>query len=429
MKKVDLKNKNFTMKIIAAFFAFIMWTYVMSEVNPSIVKQIPNVKVDILNEQSLEMNNLTLMDISDETITVEVRGRRNDVINIKPSDITAKIDLKGYRYGINKIPVKISDLYNAKIVDSSPELLTVNIDKLVEKQMAISVDLLGEAASGYAPGEISLSPSEVLVKGPGSIVNNVDKVKATVNIDGIKNDIKTTVPMKLLNSEEDEISKLEKDPNTVDVQVSILKLKEVDIEPVINGNPLINHEITDIEINPKTITIKGREDVIEGIDKIKTKPIDISYESEDLNEEVELELPEGVYLVGDKKPEISVNISENKENEFKFDKEEIKINNLKDNLNLKFEDSKEKIIIAITAIEDIMSKLEKKDFELFINVKDLSKGEHDIDIEVKTPEDVIIDNITPKKIKIILEDKEAEDTLPTEEESIRDENLEEENVN
>lgn len=428
MKKVDLKNKNFTMKIIAAFFAFIMWTYVMSEVNPSIVKQIPNVKVDILNEESLERNNLTLMDISDDTITVEVRGRRNDVINIKPSDITAKIDLKGYRDGINKIPVKISDLYNAEIVDSSPKLLTVNIDKLVEKQMPISVELVGEPISGYAAGETDISPSEVLVKGPRSIVNNVDKVKATVNIDGIKNDIKITVPMKLLNNDEEEISRLEKDPNTVNVEVSILKLKKVEIEPVIKGNPLVNYEITDIEINPKTITIKGREDIIKDIDKIKTKPIDISYESDDLDKEVELELPEGVYIVGDNNPKISVNISKNQEDTFEFDKDEINIKNLDEELDFKFAESKnkeEKISISITGIEDIIKNLEKNDFELFIDVKDLSKGEHNVDIEVKTPKDVVLDNITPKKIKIVIEGKnKPEDTPPPEDENTEEENTE-----
>lgn len=429
MKKIDLKNKNFTMKIIAAFFAFIMWTYVMSEVNPRIVKQIPNVKVEILNEESLERNNLTLMDISDDTITVEVRGRRNDVINIKPSDITAKIDLKGYRAGINKVPIKISDLYNAEIVDSSPELLTVNIDKLIEKQMPISVELIGEPIDGYAAGEIDVNPSEVLVKGPRSIVNNVDKVRANVNIDGIQNDIKTTVPMKLLNGDGEEISRLEKDPNTVNVEVSILKLKEVNVEPVIKGNPLVNHEITNIEIEPKKVTIKGREDVLEGVETIKTKPIDISYESDDLDKQVELDLPEGIYLVGDKELKINVKISKNEKNKLEFEKSDIKAKNMDEGLKFKLAESEDDkgISISITALEDIMKDLGKNDFELFIDLKDISEGEHTVDIEVKTPEGVILESIDPKSLKIVVEVKD-ESEVEGEGEGSEDNNTQDENT-
>ncbi|WP_130807782.1 CdaR family protein [Senegalia massiliensis] len=427
MKKIDLKNKNFTMKIVAAFFAFIMWTYVMSEVNPRIVKPISNVKVEILNEESLEENNLTLMDISDDTITVEVRGRRNDVINIKPSDITATIDLKGYRAGINKVPIKIPDLYNAEIVDSSPELLTVNIDKLIEKQMPISVELIGDPIDGYAAGEIDINPSEVLVKGPRSIVNNVDKVRANVNIDGIQNDIKRTVPMKLLNSDGDEISRLEKDPNTVNVEVSILKLKEVSVEPVIKGNPLVDHEITDVEIEPKKVTIKGREDVLEGVETIKTKPIDISYESDDLDKQVELDLPEGIYLVGDKELKINVKISENEKNTFEFDKNDIKAKNIDEGLKFKLAESEDdtNVSISITALEDIMKDLDKNDFELFIDLKDISEGEHTVDIEVNTPEGVILESIDPKTLKIVVEVKdESED----EDEGSEDNNIQDENT-
>jgi len=143
MKKIDLKDRNFTMKIIAAFFAFIMWTYVMSEVNPRIVKEIPNVQVTILNEESLGQNSLSLMGLDDNSITVEVEGRRNDIIGITQKDIIARVDLKGYREGVNKVPIKISEVLNGEIVDYYPKEIAVDIDRIVERQMPISVQLIG----------------------------------------------------------------------------------------------------------------------------------------------------------------------------------------------------------------------------------------------------------------------------------------------
>ncbi|MBS4534130.1 hypothetical protein GOQ29_00700 [Clostridium sp. D2Q-14] len=412
MKKIDLTDRNFTMKIVAVFFAFIMWAYVMSEVNPEIVKTISNVDVEILNESSLERDNLMLMELGEKSITVEVKGRRNNILGIGRDDITARIDLRGYREGVNKVPIEITGTSNGEIVNYYPKTIEVNIDKLIEKQMPISVNLSGEPKEGYADGEINISPDEVLVRGPRSIVNKVNKVMATVNIDEIEKDISTSVPMKLLNSDNEEITRLEKEPNTVNVEVSILKLKDVEIEPVIEGAPSDNYQLEDIEVSPKKITIKGSEDVVKDIDVVKTKPINISQENNSVENEVELELPEGVYLASDVKPKVTVNISKEERKTFEFDKEEIEGRNINEDYEFKLNESengKDKIKITIIGQKNQIKDIEKEDLKVYMDLKDLSVGNHAVGIEVEFPDDIEIEEINPDTLDIIIEENTIEE--------------------
>jgi len=260
----------------------------------------------------------------------------------------------------------------------------------------------------------------VLVKGPKSIVNTVDRVLAAVNIEGIKDDISTSVPMKLLNDDNKEITSLKKEPNTVSIDVSILKLKKVSIEPVINGDPLVNHQLTNIKIKPETITIKGPEEVISGIDKVKTMPIDIAYESKNINKAVELDLPEGVYIVDDIKPEISINISKEEKKVLEFEKKEIIGENINEAYNFILDESENenKIIeVSFIGLEEEVKDIKKDDFTLYLDLKDLQPGEHTVDIKIDSPEGILIDGIKPKSLKIIIKDKndDEEETDPPEE--------------
>lgn len=410
MKKMNLKDRNFRMKIIAAFFAFILWAYVMSEVNPEIVRTISNVEVDILNEASLGQNNLIVMDSGEKTITVEVEGRRNNILGINKDDITARIDLRGYREGTNKIPVEIIGASNGEVIDYFPKTIEVNIDKLIEKQMPISIELSGDPVEGYADGEINISPDEVLVKGPKSIVNTVDRVVATVSVDGEGKDFNTSVPMKLLNEDNEEITSLEKEPNTVNVDVSILKLKNVEIEPVIEGHPIVNHQIGEIEVSPKNITIKGPVDIIDDIDVVKTKPIDISYENKNVESEVELELPEGVYVVNDIKPKVIVNIIKEERKTFEFNKEEIEGRNIGENYEFILDQlENDKIEVTIMGLENIIGDIEKEDLEIYLDLNELSTGEYTIDVQVEPIDDIVVEEINPDTLDIIIEEKTPEE--------------------
>ncbi|HHV39164.1 MAG TPA: hypothetical protein GXX70_06720, partial [Tepidimicrobium sp.] len=72
------KKNNLTMKIFALIMAIVLWSYVMSEENPSITEEFKNIEVTLTNVATLERQNLVVLEPSEPTVNVKVSGKRND---------------------------------------------------------------------------------------------------------------------------------------------------------------------------------------------------------------------------------------------------------------------------------------------------------------------------------------------------------------
>ena len=96
------KENNITVKIFALVIAIILWSYVMSEVNPKITKEFRNIDVNFTNLDALDEASIVLVEPEELKINVKVTGRRSDVIKLTEDDIIAKTDLSGYTEGNKK---------------------------------------------------------------------------------------------------------------------------------------------------------------------------------------------------------------------------------------------------------------------------------------------------------------------------------------
>ena len=104
------KKSEWTLKIFALIIAIVLWSYVMSEVNPMWTEEYRSVKVNVLNQASLERQGLVILEpenLNDIDIRVSITGRRSDVIKISADDIIAQVDLSGYGTGEVKVPVYV----------------------------------------------------------------------------------------------------------------------------------------------------------------------------------------------------------------------------------------------------------------------------------------------------------------------------------
>lgn len=64
-------------------------------------------------------------------------------------------------------------------------------------------------------------------------------------------------------------------PTQVTVVLHKLIIKKISVHPRIKGNPAKGYEIELIQINPEKVEIAGPEDVVEKLESLSTKPIDI----------------------------------------------------------------------------------------------------------------------------------------------------------
>ncbi len=410
------KENNITIKIFALVIAIIMWSYVMSEVNPEITKEFRNIDVTFTNVEALESTGIVVLEPEEVTVNVEISGRRSDVVKITEDDIIAKIDLSGYGEGTRKVPIDVEVNSNrVRLVDYDAKVISFTFDSISRKEETVTVKTEGKLASGYVMGDMEINSSSVYIKGPKTLMNSISEIVAIADIAGRTTDINLTLPIKILDANGDEIKGIDRNPTMVEVHIPVYKIKTVPIEIQTEGQLPDGHKIINMNTYPKNVKIKGKKEVIDKINSIKTIPINIGSLIGNRNTPIELELPKGVELVD---PEERINFTFNLESpeddvieepddnietiSFNYKLDEIEINNLESGLFIDKEESASNISITVRGLETKIKQLIKKDLTPEIDLKDLSEGTHNVKAKVKGLDGVELTNITPSKVKIVL---------------------------
>lgn len=395
------KKNNLTIKIFALIMAIILWSYVMSEENPAITEEFKNIEVTFTNIATLEKQNLVVLEPNEATVNVKVSGKRNDLNNISEK-IIARVDLSGYQEGTVKVPVYIEVPDEVKLVDHSPKEILFKFDKLVRKEMPITIETVGELAKDHSLSEPVIKPQSIYIEGPKTWVDSVSKVVAFVDVTNKANDINVTVPIRIVDNEGNDVRGVTKDQNVVDVFIPVYQSKTVPIKIQTHGRLPDNYEVLDISVDPSSVKIQGKKDLLKDINSLNTKPIDINSLIEDNTVSVELELPEGVSLSNpDQSITVKLNVDESKTKTFDYTLQDANILNLDSKLRIADEDLIKSFAINVEGTGSKIDNLEKSDIVIELDLQGLDVGNHTVNISAKV-EGVKIININPEAISIRL---------------------------
>lgn len=404
MKKM---KSDTTLKIFAIVISLLLWTFVMREKNPNIDREYKNINVEFTNTEALERSGLRIMNPQEATVDVKVVGEKFDWGDFSFEDIVASADLAGYGEGKVKIPVKVTlkQLSNLRIKDFGPREILFTFDKIIPKDKTVTIKTSGELAPGYVIGEIQTKSPTILLKGPRTWVNEVAEVVVDVNLEGRKEDINVTAPVKLIDDQGNNVMGVTNEPGVIDVTIPVYKTVKVPIEvQTINELPE-NYEATDIDINPSLVTLKGKESDL-NFKFIQTKPIDINEFVENKTVETELELPEGVSLLNTgEKITVSQNVEEIIQKTFEYEFDEIEIKKLGENLKIDPDEEISIIKITLKGTKEIVEKLTKEDLEVYLDMNMAIIGENEIYIGFNLPSGVTIEEIEPQPIILKIIDK------------------------
>jgi YbbR domain-containing protein len=177
------------------------------------------------------------------------------------------------------------------------------MEKLVTETFPVGVTVSGEPALGFQVGRSTVEPEEVIISGPESAVVQVDSVMAPVDISGAREEISRSVSVRVLNSAGVVVSGVEATPASVAVSIPVLQLgryRELAVQVKTEGQWARGYRLTNITVSPPTVTVFSEDpDLINSLPGfVETLPIDLTDASDDVEASVELNLPEGVSLVG-----------------------------------------------------------------------------------------------------------------------------------
>jgi YbbR domain-containing protein len=141
----------------------------------------------------------------------------------------------------------------------------------------------------------------VVVKGPASIIEKIVEAVTEITIGGSKETVERVGEVILRDRDGREIEGLVTTPGTVKVTVPVEQrfgYKDVSVRAVVGGQVAPGYRVSNISVDPPTITIVGNPRVLSTIPGfIETAQIDLTQATESIARTVPLNLPNGITVV------------------------------------------------------------------------------------------------------------------------------------
>lgn len=187
-----------------------------------------------------------------DVLRVRVRASEQRLRSVVNKDFVYRINLKNAVRGANVFPVEIntafSDVKGMEILSISPSYLIIEVDEIAEKRVSVEVDFSDKDDDDLYVRDLVLEPSEVKLKGPKEILENIYSLKVKFDINQVELAGKYTrnIPLSL--------------PNLVEADTPVTKISFeawFDLVPV-SLSRLVQLDKTggDFKTEPRTVDIE-----------------------------------------------------------------------------------------------------------------------------------------------------------------------------
>ena len=202
--------KNFSLKLLSAVFAVVLWTVIVNIYDPNTSYTFSNITVQLINTQSLTDKDYSYEVVDGGKISVTVSGPKSVVTDLKTSDISATADLSKVTAFTDYVDIQVQVIKDGQVlnnVEAVPRTsaLKLSIENRDTKTLSLDVNTTGSTASGYTVASTSSSPTYIKVTGPTSLLESVATLSVNVDVSGAKEDISTSADVKMLDEDGNEI--------------------------------------------------------------------------------------------------------------------------------------------------------------------------------------------------------------------------------
>lgn len=374
---------NTKLKLLSFMSALFLWLYVMAVVDPEETKLIENLPITINNMSEITNNNLVIYPEAELTADIYVTGKLSDLQKIKSQDINVYAQILNPIEGKNELYLKAT-ISQRVTYEFKSSIVIIDLEKIIEQEMPIEINVEGTSKEKIAE-EVTLSMQNVNISGPRSLVKEVNKIIGTINVKEYDEDFSQEITLIPVDADGEEVFGITLDNESILVDVKMLKQKSVPIEIKLKDESEV---VENYKLSQNNITIKGKKDVVDKIDKIYTTPVDLKKFIENGGGEISLNIPEGI-TTDIKSVKITINSTLKNNSEFSYTKDEIKINNAND-IDISTLNIPDTIKVVVEYSSEI-GNLEKSDISLYI---DLSQPTQDKKYEIKYQSDYQFTNIT-----------------------------------
>jgi len=387
----NLFTKNLSVKVVALIFAMMLWSYVLTDVNPERTKTLQNVTLSFDGEAELMAKGLCVRGDREallEAVDVAVRTSVMNYSDVSANSVTATINLKNISQPREyALPIQASITSALGVVEQVyPATITVEIDSLVYKTIPVSCSVTGELPDGYwADMEAISSTTRLDIQGPKTDVSRISRAECVIDLTDRTSTIFGTFDVILYDVDDEVIDSGvvvgTLPSSTVRIPIYPVKTVPVDVQGSMLGADKIasNFELASAVATPQTVRIIGDQSVIEEIESMSLEPFSVSGMKETDTLESELIIPEGVRLIDDPMVSIALDIRE-KTDLREYVQIPIEITGL--GAGLEATVNPQYIDMTVEGRISLISLVKRSDVKVDVDVTNLTAGTYDLPLSV-----------------------------------------------
>ena len=375
-------TKNWGLKLVSFLFAAVLWLIVTNINDPSSPYKESNIPV-VLKNTDLITNNGQIYEVLDGTDMIDsvvIWAPRSVVDKLNRSDIVAEADVRDLT-SLNTISIKLStNKYNDKLdsIKGSIENVKLNIENKETRSFPIKANLTGEVGEGYMVGNVSTEQNLIRVSGPESLISQIARAQAEVDISGFTSNIGTDSDIRLYNEAGVEIKaqSIEKSITKVRVNVEILEKKTVPISFKFSGIPAEGYRATgEITSSRNSVELAGKSETLRGISAIEIPEgvIDVSGAVETVETAIDLRdyLPAGVVLAEegfDGNISVSVQIEQQRRQTVSGMMENIQFVGVPEGYEAVINEPEERYRVTLIGLASELAEIDVNTLEVYVDV-------------------------------------------------------------
>lgn len=398
-------SKSNTLLFISLIFAVALFIAVdqrkisMRESSAEVLKDVPVIAE--YNQESYVIEGLP------DKVDVTLIGGKSDLYFAKQSGTqNIVVDLSDLKPGTHKVSINYTQDFRALEYSVNPSTATIIIYQKESATKNVTYDLINQSKLGEKKivDNVTISASEVIVKGPEYKLNQVAIVKALINLEKLPTQEVGTqtidnIPL-VAYDENGEIVDVEIVPETLSAEVVIKSpSKEVPIKIVPKGTVAFGYAIKSIVASDSKITVWGSSEALADLKYIEVS-VNVSDIKSDQQYKLEITKPTGVRYMSIST--ITVNVTLDATSDRELSNVGLKYKNLnEDKYKVQASSSEDtNVTVILKGVSSVIEQIKETDVTAYIDLNGYTEGEYEVEVKVEGNDSRVEYIAKTKKVKI-----------------------------
>ena len=397
--------KNLRTFLLALALGLSVWVSAVSGADPDEVQAYPRpIPLEVFGQDP----SLVLTSDIPDTVQVTLRAPRSvwNVLTNNEDSIRATLDLSGLSAGTHERPVQLTVSEKPyQIVFANPSNVSVDLESISTQPFPLVLSLSGQPAAGYQSGDATMEPTEVAISGPESIVRRAAKARVLLTLDGVRESIDESLPIEVVDSENNPLQGLTINPESVHVSIPISLqggFRDVAVKVIVQGQQAAGYRIENISVFPPVVTVFADDpelvNALPGV--VETLPLDLQDRSEDISTRLSLNIDDSITVVGTETVQVQVSISPI-QTSLTLPNLPIDVIGLSEGLSA--QPFPQTVDVIISGPVPVLDALTAEDITVYVDATGLKVGAYQLEPKVDPlVEDISIKSILPGAVEVVI---------------------------